>query len=232
LDDYAIYLVPLGRGRFDLYAEPPAGPEPEPDSEAQARAGFWQRQAHRFHQGWRETSRAAYAARGADRGVLARMRDWLVRRIADSIAEQQTLWSLRGRTEAAFVYPDDLSETAAADVRDRLLAAGRRRHGFWLAINLLVAALTLALVLLPGPNLIGYYFAFRVIGHFLSWRGTRQALSRMSWRPRAEPRLTDLARLAALPSDARSVQVSEIAARLGLARLQSFFDRATTAGSD
>ena len=51
-------------------------------------------------------------------------------------------------------------------------------------------------MLLPGPNLIGYYFAFRVIGHFLSWRGARQALGHVAWRPRAEPRLTELGRLA------------------------------------
>jgi hypothetical protein len=152
-----------------------------------------------------------------------------VRRIADSIAEQQPLWSMRDRTAASFVYPDDLSQAAAGELRDRLLAAARRHHGLWLLINLVAAALTLALVLLPGPNLFGYYFAFRVIGHFLSWRGARQALGRVSWRLRAEPRLTELGRLADLPSAARSAQVAEIAAQLGLGRLQWFFDRATVA---
>jgi hypothetical protein len=228
LDDDAVYLVPLGCGRFDLYAEP--APDAGSDTNADERAGFWQRQARRFHQGWRDASHAAYAARGADRGVLARTRDWLVRRIADSIAEQQTLWSLRDRTAASFVYPADLSETAAAGVRDRVLAEARRRHRFWLLINLAAAALTLALVLLPGPNLVGYYFAFRVIGHFLSWRGARQALRRLSWRPRAEPKLTELGRLAGRPCDERAAQVSEIAAQLGLPRLHRFFDRAAAAG--
>src|SRR4029077_14650039 len=104
--------------------------------------------------------------------------DWLVPRIAESIAEQRTLWSLRGLTSASFVFPSDLSDASAAAVRQRLLAHARRHHGWWLVMNAAGVAVTAILVLLPGPNLIGYYFAFRVIGHYLSWRGARQALDR------------------------------------------------------
>jgi hypothetical protein len=227
LDDEAVYLVPLGSGRFDLYTEPVA--EIEPDADAKERAGFWRRRAHQFHEGWKRTSRAAYAARGSDSGRLARLRDWLVRRVADSIADQRTLWSLRDLTSASLVYPADLSEAAAAAIRDGLLAAARRHHGFWLVANLAGVALTAVLVLLPGPNLIGYYFAFRVIGHFLSWRGARQAMDRVSWRPRGEPILTELGQLASLPRIDRTERVSQIAVHLGLPRLESFFDRAAVA---
>ena len=132
----------------------------------------------------------------------------MVRRIAESIAEQRTLWSLRGVTSAAFVYPSDLSHTSAAAVRERLLAHARRHHGWWLMANLVGVAVTAILVLLPGPNLIGYYFAVRVIGHYLSWRGARQALDRTSWRARAEPALTELGRLAHLPRDERASRCS------------------------
>jgi hypothetical protein len=220
VSDDTVYLVPIGSGRFDLYAEPV-----EEEFRADGGDGFWRRRAHRFHDGWRRVSDAAYAARGSESGRLARMRDWFVRRIADSIAEQRTLWSLRDLTSAHFIFPAELSPPLAAAARDRLLARARRHHGWWLLINLVVVAGTAILILLPGPNLIGYYFAFRVIGHFLSWRGARQALARISWLPRDEPMLTELGVLAGLPREQRAERVAALAARLHLTRLEAFFDR-------
>ena len=220
-----MYLVPIGSGRFELYTEPPddAAPVDAPHAED----GFWRRVVHRLHDRWRQ---AAHAARGAGDGAgrLARARDWLVRRIAESIAEQRTLWSLRGVTSATFVAPSDLSDAAAVANRERLLAHARRHHGRWLLLNLVGVAVTAVLVLLPGPNLIGYYFAFRVVGHYLSWRGARHALDRISWRARAEPALTELGRLAHLPRDERSERVALLAAGLQLPRLAAFFDRVAT----
>jgi hypothetical protein len=224
LDEHAVFLVPTGADRFDLYAEPKD--EADADGEAPEGGGFWRRQARRFHQAWREASHAAHASGGANTSRFARLRDWLVRRIADSIADQQTLWSLRDVTVASFVYPADLSETSAAARRDRLLVGARRHHGIWLLVNLVAVTVTALLMLLPGPNLIGYYFAFHVIAHFLSWRGARRALDRVSWRPRGEPLLTDLGRLARLPRADRDAQVDRIAAQLDLPRFHGFFDRA------
>lgn len=152
----------------------------------------------------------------------------MVRRIAESIAEQRTLWSLRGVTSASFVYPSDLSSASAAAVRERVLAHARRHHGWWLMLNVVGVAVTAILVLLPGPNLVGYYFAFRVIGHYLSWRAARHALDRMSWRANAEPALTELGRLAHLPRAERAERVAHLAAGLHLPRLAAFFDRAAT----
>ena len=31
------------------------------------------------------------------------------------------------------------------------------------------------LFLVPGPNVIAYYFAFRMVGHYFSLRGARKA---------------------------------------------------------
>ncbi len=216
-----MYLVPIGSGRFDLYAEP----ADEQEFSGNPRDGFWRRQAHQFHEGWRRVSQAAHTAHGADAGWLARLRHWFVRRIADSIAEQRALWSLRDLTSAAFIYPADLSDESAAASRDRLLAQARRYHGWWLLFYLVAVVLTAVLILLPGPNLIGYYFAFRVIGHVLSWRGARQGLTRISWQPRAEQALTELGGLAGVPREQRAGRVAAVAARLQLARLEAFFDR-------
>ena len=224
-----MYLVPIGRGCFELYTEPaddPAPDAPHPD-------GVWGRTLHRLHERWRRAVHAAaHAPHAGDQpaGRIARARDWLVCRIAESVAEQRTLWSLRGVTGASFVYPTDLSDASAAGVRERLLAQARTHHGRWLAANIAGVAATAVLVLLPGPNVIGYYFLFRVVGHFLSWRGARQGLEQIVWDGRAEPALTELATLADLPRDQREAQVESLAAGLHLPRLAVFFDRVAVPG--
>jgi hypothetical protein len=221
LDNEAVYLVPIGSGRFDLYTEQE---ERDPLAPREA-AGFWSRTIERLHEGWRQMARAATSRQGDRAGRLTRLRDWLVCRIAEAIAEQRTLWSLRTLASATFIYPSDLSETSAAAIRGRVLIRARRHHGWWLLINVVGVALTAVLVLLPGPNLIGYYFLFRVVAHYLSWRGARHALENISWRPIAEPALSELGALARVARDARAERVAAIASQLRLTRLEAFFDR-------
>jgi hypothetical protein len=81
------------------------------------------------------------------------------------------------------------------------------------------------LVIVPGPNIVAYYFAIRVVGHYLAWRGASKARS-IAWTLRPEPALAELGRLANLPRDARAADVDAIAAALNLPRLAAFFDRA------
>jgi hypothetical protein len=222
----AVYLVPTGGERFELYTEPPDEASTHPPE----RAGFWHRTLHRLHERWRHAVHTASAEResGDPAGRIARARDWVVRGIAQSIAEQRTLWSLRGMTSASFIYPDDLTESSAAAARGQLLAQARRHHGWWLLANLVGAGVTAVLVLLPGPNVIGYYFIFRVIAHYLSWSGARQASTRTAWRGKPEPALTELGTLAGLPHHARAQHVAAIAEHLHLPRLVEFFERTAT----
>jgi hypothetical protein len=83
---------------------------------------------------------------------------------------------------------------------------------------------------IPGPNLVAYYFAFRLIGHLQSWRGARQAMDVIKWSFEPDPGLAELASLIALPRAERAPRVAAIAARLNLPRLPSFFDRVTVPG--
>jgi hypothetical protein len=224
VDDAVVYLVPIGSGRYELYSD---APNDDASGGAHPRDAFWRRQLHRLHQRWQQAAHSAHAARTtlAPHGRLARARDWMIRLVAESIAEQRALWSLRGAGSALFVYPADLSNASAAAARERLLTHARRRHGWWLLVNLVAVAVCAILVLLPGPNLIGYYFAFRVVGHFLSWRGAREGLVRTAWHGRAEPVLTALGRLAHEARDRRADDVARLVASLHLPRLAAFFDR-------
>jgi hypothetical protein len=216
-----VYLVPVGVGRFELYSEAPDDAEAE---KPPPQDGFWKRLLHNGQERWRE---AVHAARASDEsaGWFARLRDRAVCRAAESIAEQRTLWSLRHCVYATLVHPSDLSTEAAAEIRDRLLTRARHHHGRWLLIDTLLFVASGLLMLVPGPNVLAYYFAFRVVGHYLSWRGARQALEAIKWDARPEPALAELGRLAALPRDARQSRVEAIAGALNLPRLAAFFER-------
>ena len=80
------------------------------------------------------------------------------------------------------------------------------------------------LALVPGPNLVAYYCAFRVVGHLQSWRGARGA-GQIAWTCASDTSLAELAELAAQPRETRRPRVAEIAAHLHLQRLPKFFER-------
>jgi hypothetical protein len=225
VDDAVVYLVPLGRNRYELYSEPPDDDEPDPTPAA----GAFRQWFARLRERWRETVHAARRA-DAERGRVARMRDWAVCRVAESVAEQRTLWSLRSITSVELRYPADLAESSAETVTRSLLAHARRHHGMWAIVDGLVFAVAGLLTIVPGPNLLAYYFGFRFVGHFLSWRGARQGLDRTTWRPHAEPALAELATLVNEPRESRATQVEAIANRLNLSRLAAFFDRTAVSG--
>jgi hypothetical protein len=221
VDDAIIYLVPVGSGRFELYSEPAADVDAEADPKAE---GFWQRLGHRGQARWRE---AVGAARHGDPagGWFARARNAAVCKAADAIAEQRTFWTLRHGDRAELVHPSDVSSQEAASIRDRILGRARTHHLRWLFVDTVVLIASGVFMFVPGPNVLAYYFAFRVVGHYFSWRGARQALLSTAWRLRTEPALVELGQLAHLPRDARASRVYAIASGLNLPRLAAFFDR-------
>jgi len=216
-----IYLVPVGSERFELYSEPPADAESEAEAED---SGFWRDLVHRAQARWRDAVRNARHA-DADEGFFSRARDAVVRRTADAIAEQRTLWTLRGVAAAELVHPSDRTAEQAAAIRDGILNGARTHHLRWMFVDAVVLIASGVFMLVPGPNVIAYYFAFRVVGHFFSWRGARQALQATRWQLRSEPALVELGQLAHLPPDTRAPRLHAIATDLNLPRLAAFFDR-------
>ena len=81
------------------------------------------------------------------------------------------------------------------------------------------------LFFVPGPNVVAYYFAFRLVGHYLSMRGARQGLSGVTWRNEGSAPLAELRRAIALEPAARDQRVQDVAGRLKLEHLASFFAR-------
>ena len=219
-----VFLVPCGRDQYELYTEEV---EEVPDENAVPPQGFFGNLKHKF------TTMLAEAERERRRGTAVRAQGgWgsrakarFMRWVAESIAEQRLLWNLRREDSARFLFPGDMSEAAAVQVLRKQLSADFDKHRFWLAINTLLMVGSAALILIPGPNFLGYYFAFRVVGHFFSVRGAKRGLNGVSWANTPSPPLADLRLALDLDPVARLEQVERVASALHLDHLPSFFQR-------
>ena len=81
------------------------------------------------------------------------------------------------------------------------------------------------LVLACVSAVVGYYFAFRVVGHFFSVRGARNGLRKVVWTSHPSPPLTELRRALTLDPEVRLREVEHVAERLRLDHLATFFQR-------
>jgi hypothetical protein len=219
-----VYLVPVGVERHKLYCEvvddaaDDAGEEP---------AGVLARLKHRFQMMLAEAERERRlgAPPPEDRGWAGRVRARTMRWVAESIAEQRLLWHLRSQTEASLHYPDDLEEHKAGAILRQQLVRDFDKHRFWLAIDAIGLVIAAVLTLIPGPNLLAYYFAFRLVGHYLSLRGAKRGLSGVVWQYQASAPLSELRGLLTLEPGAREGRVQAVAQRLRLEHLVTFFER-------
>ena len=225
-----VYLSPVVTYRYELYCERPEVGAAE--AAADARTGVFAGMMQRFRAALARVERERDLHPGGSPPASMdgwswqqRMGERFLRWIAEAIAEQRLLWHLRRQTEVTAVFPEDMPGVAAmAEIR-RMLQRDAERHLRWLIIDALLLCVTGIVAIVPGPNVLAYYFGFRVVGHYLSLRGARQGLSGVTWRERPCAPLADLRRVVELEPHARERDVDEIAGQLHLARLPSFFRR-------
>jgi hypothetical protein len=98
------------------------------------------------------------------------------------------------------------------------------RHRKWVGIDALLTVAATPLTILPGPNVLAYYFIARAVGHYFSLRGARHALDAIDWTPSPTPELVELRKAFDLDPGACAERVHAIANALGLARLPAFID--------
>jgi hypothetical protein len=229
-----VFLVPLGAERHELYCEPSDDDEAAAGSAASA-PGFFSRMRRRFT----EMLRAAEAARARRaRGEYDPIDTWWERtrarvlaKVADAVAEQRLLWHLRHHTIARLHHPSDMTAERALEIMRASMIRDRDRHFRWLLIDAFLMLLSAALVVVPGPNVLGYYFAFRVVGHYLSWRGARQGLDVVTWSTAPCDPLIQLRDALRLQPPQRDVHIDAVAERLQLPRLALFVNRICWPGS-
>jgi K+-H+ exchange-related protein len=225
VDHMDVFLVPVAEDRYELYCEEPDLVAAPP---AEAPSGFMRRQAHRFREQLAEAERIRRAGDSPvdpDRSFSSRVKARTLRWIAESVAEQRLLWQLRRRATAQLIHPSDLTDVQARQLLQRKLQHDFERHRFWLVIDGIGLAGSAVLIVLPGPNVIGYYFLFRIAGHFLSVRGARHGMARVNWTTVSSEPLAALRGIVAVDPDAREERVRELASTLRLEHLASFFQR-------
>lgn len=216
-----VYLVPSGHARHELYCETAtAVVEGEPG----APASVWQRMSNVFHRLLAEGERVRDAPHESP-ASHSRARRFITRKLAEAVAEQRLLWNLRSETAVRLFHPDDMPSPAAIDETRRLVGADRDKHRRWAVIDGVLIVVSAPFALLPGPNVLAYYFIFRTVGHVLSMRGAQQGLSVITWDARPSAPLTDLRQAIALDPDMRCSRIDAIAASLGLDRLAPFVEK-------
>ncbi|MFI5459179.1 MAG: hypothetical protein ACHRXM_27435 [Isosphaerales bacterium] len=165
-----IYLLLISRERFFLYSDESESSHDEgegDDSASTARPGLrgW------FHARY---SRFKSAWQHADSGAMLWMRrawDWL-----HSFAhpDEAMLARLRSARRIDLHHPAARTRDEVSATWQGYLTQQWRRHLIWVSLNGVIAPFAFLLFILPGPNLIGYWFAYRAIHHFLVVWGIRR----------------------------------------------------------
>jgi hypothetical protein len=218
-----VFVIPVGPDRYELYCEGAVEAPPV----AAGSTGIFGRIRHQFavmlHQA--EERRRAGSSESRATTRLGRLQDWIMAWVAERIAEQRLLWNLRREKAVVAFHPQDLTFDQTHTLIRRTLQRDWERHRIWLAVDSVLLIGSIALILIPGPNIIGYYFAFRVMGHWLSIRGATHGLRDVVWTGQPCEPLTQLREAASLKGEARERHVHEIATQLRLQHLSTFFER-------
>ena len=222
-----VFVIPVAPDHYELYCETAADPgDVTGERRARPRTGLISRLQDRFNQ----MLRAAEARqRGqevpSEEGWLGRMQERLMCWVVERIAEQRLLWNLLGQTDVVAVHPPDFAFEEVLAYIKRVLQRDYERHRNWLIVDTIGLIASGALAVLPGPNLLAYYFLFRVGGHWFSMRGASQGQYRVAWTSRPCPALGELRGVAAMDPELRDERIRDVASRLQLRNLTTFFER-------
>ncbi len=137
----------------------------EPEIQHKGLRGWAERRLRRMKTGLRESQ--GLAAR-----TTRRILNWLHRW---SHPDEALLSRLRSVETVDVEHPPSMTDIEARNAWNAFLAQARRRHGPWFLVNLMISPLTVVLAPLPGPNLIGYWFAFRAWQDGMILLGIRKA---------------------------------------------------------
>jgi hypothetical protein len=219
-----VYFIPLGSGRFEPYFE--HQDEVEAPSDSDVPKGLIARMRARFSQMIQEAEEARHSQRHeAPTTVVGRVQRRMMGWVAERVAEQRLLWRLRRADDAVLHIPDDQDGTAALALFKDGLQKDGDRHRRLLALHSLGLIASAPFVVIPGPNVFGYFFTFTVVGHFLAYRGARRGLSEVRWSVQPSAALTSLGRALTVPGVERYRLIHDAAEQLHLPHLARFVER-------
>lgn len=238
MDVFLLSVAPARAGSespFELYCEPPPEPVAPPGGDAEPhRAGIARRLKSipgRFVRGFKQALAEGEAEeRRQEAGHPAskegsRAGRFIRRKLAAAVAEQRLLWHLRHATSARLLHAETVSSERAIALATAEFARDYEKHRLWCGIDAAIVVASAPLALVPGPNVLAYYFIFRSVGHFFSLRGAHKGMDASLWTAEPSAPLTELQAVMALPAPERDARVDAIGAALGLERLTAFVRR-------
>jgi hypothetical protein len=225
-----VYLIPTPSvdqvDQYEIYYEAPDTDDVVGEADG---PGIVQRVRRRFSEMLREAEEWRHQRHEGEElppaGLITRLRRRAMGFVVERIAEQRLLWHLRKASCVCAQIPNDMSEEQANTIIRATLRKDLDHHFRWMWIDLGLLILVAPLVVIPGPNVPGFYFTFQVIGHFLSYRGARQGLRDVQWTIRPNSALTELRSLLVDSAPHRMRRVHEVAARLRLQHLATYFEQ-------
>ncbi len=231
MDVFLLPVAPAPPGsdpRFELYCEPATDHVSERAADpAERPRSVFGRWVKGFHQALAEGE--AEARRQEDGGAQpdsgSRASRWVKRQLAAAVAEQRLLWHLRHAASARLHHPETIASTRALELAMAEFRRDFDKHRLWCVIDAIIVVASAPLALVPGPNLLAYYFIFRSVGHFFSLRGARKGMNPVLWTAQPSGPLADLQHALSLEPQARAERIDTIAATLGLERLAVFMRR-------
>jgi Mitochondrial K+-H+ exchange-related len=166
-----IYLLSIDHERFFFYSDPADAPSDWDDGDDSTEAppsgvrGWIRSKFRKFKSEWKQPHS------GAMRWVR-RSWDWLHSWGHPDEAMLARLWRARA---IHLQHPASRPGFEVRELWEGYLARQWRRHLVWLILNGTIAPPAIAILwILPGPNLIGYWFAYRAIHHLLVVWGIRR----------------------------------------------------------
>jgi len=193
-----VYLIPLGsigEDRYELYCEPARSEIPSEDSTTTGSgpiAKLVTRIKKAIARVESESAEEIPAHSDPSKGMMGRVERWMLRWIAERLAEWRLLWRLRKESEVTLYFPDDIGDAAANEAARSILRREASRHLKWTMIDGVLLAASGIVAIVPGPNLIAYFFGFRFVGHLLSRRGATHGLHAAQWRSKSSAQLSIL----------------------------------------
>jgi hypothetical protein len=165
-----IYLLSIDSRRFFFYADEsePPDDEREGDAASGAREAGWRGwlvdRWHRLQSVWDHSE--ARAVRWT-RQVWDWLHSW-------AHPDEAMLVRLRSARRIDLHHPASRDAEEVRKLWSVYLNRRWWRHLLWMCVNAIVAPLTWLLAILPGPNVIGYWFTYRAFHHTLIVLGLRR----------------------------------------------------------
>jgi len=222
-----VFVIPVGADQYVLYYEQPTEPEPEDEPEPSGIFAKWQRRFSDLLRAAEENRHEQRDQTGTPPSWTRRIQDRMMSWIAKRVTEQRLLWNLRKQDHVVAVHPSDTTFDAVMPHIHRALQRDYERHRNWLIVDTIGLIVSGLLAIVPGPNLLAYYFLFRVGGHWLSMRGATQGRRRVEWEGRPCEPLNELREALRLPRRERHGCVQRVSSTLHLRNLPTFFERVT-----